>query len=214
MPITVLSPADLRLTIDPDALGFVDTSELIEEPLPWIGQARAEAAARFGLGMDQPNYNLFVLGEVCSGRSSLLKQAIHEMAASRRVPPDLCYLHNFDATEHPPAGEGRLLRQLLTQAVKTLQVDIPQYLAGQAYKVESARVEMAWKVEETQAYAALSASAGGVVSRGRRPVARERDIRPYPGAGDGKRRGLSHSRTVSGYGVRRRGGAAGAYTAA
>jgi len=38
-------------------------------------------------------------------------------------------------------------------------VDIPQYLAGQAYKVESARVEMAWKVEETQAYAALSAFA-------------------------------------------------------
>ncbi|OYY81931.1 MAG: ATP-dependent protease, partial [Hydrogenophilales bacterium 16-62-9] len=164
MPITVLSPADLRLTIDPDALGFVDTSELIEEPLPWIGQTRAEAAARFGLGMDPPNYNLFVLGEVGSGRSSLLKQAMHEAAASRRVPPDLCYLHNFDAAERPqalrlPAGEGRLLRQLLAQAVKTLQAAIPQCLAGHAYKVESARIEKAWKVEEAQAYAALSAFA-------------------------------------------------------
>jgi predicted ATP-dependent protease len=164
MPIAALLPADLRLTIDPASLGFVDTSELTEEPLPWIGQARAEAAAHFGLGMDQPNYNLFVLGEIGSGRSSLLRQAMHEVAASRRVPPDLCYLHNFDAPERPlalrlPAGEGRLLRQLLAQAVKTLQADIPQCLGGQEYKVESERIEKAYKTEETQAYAALSAFA-------------------------------------------------------
>src|SRR3990167_5176764 len=164
MPIAALLPADLRLTIDPASLGFVDTSELIGEPLPWIGQARAEAAARFGLGMDQPNYNLFVLGEIGSGRSSLLKQAMHEVAASKRVPPDLCYLHNFDAPERPlalrlPAGEGRLLRQLLAQAVKTLQDEIPQRLDGQDYKVESERVEKAWKDDVARHYAELTAFA-------------------------------------------------------
>ncbi|KVW93281.1 Lon protease family protein [Thiobacillus denitrificans] len=164
MPIATLTPADLRLTLDPASLGFADTSELIEEPLPWIGQARAEAAARFGLGMDQPNYNLFVLGEVGSGRSSLLKQAMHEVAASRRVPPDLCYLHNFDAPERPlalrlPAGEGRLLRQSLAQAVKTLQIDIPQRLDGQDYKAESDRIETAWKQNVARHYAELVAFA-------------------------------------------------------
>ncbi|HMA10577.1 MAG TPA: ATP-binding protein, partial [Steroidobacteraceae bacterium] len=164
MPIASLSPADLRLTIDPASLGFTDTSELTEEPLPWIGQARAEAAARFGLGMDQPNYNLFVLGEVGSGRSSLLKQAMAEAAASRKVPPDLCYLHNFDAPERPlalrlPAGEGRLLRQLLAQTVKTLQAEIPQRLEGQDYKTESERIEKAWKDEVARHYAELSAFA-------------------------------------------------------
>ena len=65
MPIHNLTPAELRFTIAPDTLGFADTSELLEYPLPWIGQERAEMAARFGLGMDQPDYNLFVLGEVC-----------------------------------------------------------------------------------------------------------------------------------------------------
>ncbi len=160
MPIATLPPADLRLTIDPASLGFVDTSELTEEPLPWIGQARAEVAARFGLGMDQPDYNLFVLGEVGSGRSSLLRQAMVEAAANRRAPPDLCYLHNFDAPERPralrlPAGEGRLLRQLLAQAVKTLQSDIPQRLAGQDCKAESERIEKAWKDEVERHYAAL-----------------------------------------------------------
>jgi predicted ATP-dependent protease len=164
MPIAALAPADLRLTLDPAALGFADTSELLAEPLPWIGQARAEAAARFGLGMDQPNYNLFVLGEVGSGRSSLLKQAMHEVAAGKRVPPDLCYLHNFDAPERPlalrlPAGEGRQLRQSLAQAVKTLQDEIPQRLDGQDYKAESERIEKAWKADMERHYAELSAFA-------------------------------------------------------
>ncbi len=37
MPISNLTPTDLRLTIDPTSLGFSDTSELLQYPLPWIG---------------------------------------------------------------------------------------------------------------------------------------------------------------------------------
>ena len=164
MPTPNLTPAELRLTIAPDTLGFADTSELLEYALPWIGQERAEMAARFGLGMDQPDYNLFVLGEVGSGRSSLLKQAMQTTAASKAVPPDLCYLHNFDAPERPralrlPAGQGRLLRQLMVQMTKSLQTEIPQRLDGQDFKAESERIEKAQKAEETKAYAELEAFA-------------------------------------------------------
>ena len=42
-----------------------------------------------------------MLGEFGSGRSSLLKQAMVAVAVDRQVPPDLCYLHNFDAPEGP-----------------------------------------------------------------------------------------------------------------
>ena len=76
MSITNLTATELSLTISPDTLGFTDTSELLEYDMQWIGQERAEMAARFGLGTDQPDFNLFVLGEVGSGRSSLLKQAM------------------------------------------------------------------------------------------------------------------------------------------
>ena len=78
MPTLNLTPAELRLSFDPATLGFADTSEMVDYQLPWIGQERAEMAARFGLEMDQPDYNLFVLGEVGSGRSSLLKRAMQE----------------------------------------------------------------------------------------------------------------------------------------
>jgi predicted ATP-dependent protease len=160
MLISNLTPADLRFTIDPDSLGFSNTAELLSYPLPWIGQERAEMAARFGLEMDQPDYNLFVLGEVGSGRSSLLRQAMQATAANKAVPPDLCYLHNFDAPERPqalylPAGQGRLLRQLMVRMTKSLQTEIPQCLAGQDFKAESERIEKTYKEEESKNFVEL-----------------------------------------------------------
>ncbi len=160
MPILTLTPAELRLTFDPATLGFADTSEMLEFPLPWIGQERAEKAARFGLAMEQADYSLFVLGEVGSGRSSLLKRAMQDAAVGRPVPPDLCYLHNFDAPERPlalrlPAGQGRLLRQFMAQMTKSLQTAIPQRLDSQEFKVESERLEKNYKTEEAKVYAVL-----------------------------------------------------------
>jgi len=164
MPITSLTSVDLCVTIHPESLGFSDTSELVQRPLPWIGQERAQSAARFGLGMGQPDYNLFVLGDVGSGRSSLLQQLMHEVAATREVPPDLCYLHNFDAPDKPralrlPAGQGRLLRALMAQMCKTLQKEIPQRLDGPDFKADSEHIEKTYKAEETKAYAELGAFA-------------------------------------------------------
>lgn len=164
MPLTVLPPVELRLSVDPDSLGFSSTSELLHCPLPWIGQERAEQAARFGLALEQPDYNLFVLGEVGSGRSSLLKKAMQEEGAKRPVPPDLCYVHNFDAPERPialhlPAGQGRRLRQSLAKLAKTLQAEIPHRIAGEAFKTRSESIQKAYKEEESRAYAELSAFA-------------------------------------------------------
>ncbi len=121
-------------------------------------------AAHFGLGIDQPGYNLFVLGEIGSGRSSLLQEVMKTAAASRAVPPDLCYLHNFDEPERPralrmPAGQGRLLRQLMVQVTKNLQSEIPQRLDGPDFKAESERIKKIYKEEEAKAYAELDAFA-------------------------------------------------------
>ena len=164
MPLQELKPGDLRLSVDAKALGFTDTSELQHLPLPWIGQSRAEAAARFGMEMTQPDYNLFVLGEVGSGRTTLLGQMMQAQATKRPVPPDLCYLHNFDEPEHPrafrmPAGQGRQLRQLMTQLTKRLQAEIPKRLAQDDFKAESQRIQDACTLEKDRGYEALSAYA-------------------------------------------------------
>ena len=159
-----LNPEQLRLTLDPATLGFADTAELLGQPLPWIGQERAEKAARFGLAMDQPDYHLFVLGEVGCGRASLLRQLAQTVAADRPVPPDLCYLHNFDAPERPralrmPAGQGRELRALMAQLVRFVQTEIPLRLSSEDFKAESERIQSAYRSEEAKAYADLDAFA-------------------------------------------------------
>lgn len=155
-----LDSSQLRITIDPASLGFSDTSELLQRPLSWIGQERAEVAARFGLGMMQPDYHLFVLGEAGSGRTSLLHQAMIDAAAGQPAPADLCYLYNFIAPEKPlalhlPAGQGRMLRQSLLQLAKSLPGEIAQCLSGQDFKLKSDHTEKKFKTEATQAYAKL-----------------------------------------------------------
>ena len=164
MHATALAPHQLRLTIDPAALGFESTAVLQGLPLPWIGQERAEAAARFGLEIDQPGYHLFVLGEVGSGRTSLLRQAMQAAAALRPAPPDLCYLHHFDTPERPralrlPAGQGRLLRQGMEQATRALPTELAKRLAAADYRAESERIEKTYQRDESAAFAVLDALA-------------------------------------------------------
>jgi len=88
MSVQKIAHAALRLTIDPASLGFIDTSELAELPLPWVGQERAHQAARFGLQIDHPDYNLFVLGEPGSGRAALLTALMTSEAKLRPTPTE------------------------------------------------------------------------------------------------------------------------------
>ena len=164
MAIETLSPSALRLHVDPASLGFADTTELQDLPLPWIGQERAEQAARFGLQIEQPDYHLFVLGETGSGRTTLLHQLVREVAATRPVPPDLVYLHDFETPDHPralrlPPGEGRQLRTLMAELAKTLQTQIPKRLLAPDFSVHADRVQAAAQAEEGRDFAALSAFA-------------------------------------------------------
>lgn len=164
MPIQTLPATALRLRVDPGALGFADTAELVGLPLPWIGQERAEQAARFGLGIEQPGYHLFVLGETGSGRTTLLHDLVRQVAATRPVPPDLVYLHDFDAPERPralrlPPGQGRQLRSLMAELAKTLQTQIPKRLLAPDFKVGADRVLAASQAEEERGFAELSAFA-------------------------------------------------------
>lgn len=161
MPCQRLEPADLSRRVDVGVLGFSSTQEWVERPLPWIGQPRAEAAARFGLGMEMPGYNLFVVGEVGTGRTTLMRQLMRHHAAARPVPPDLCFLHHVEHPEQPlalrlPAGEGRVLRQHMAQLARRLETEIPKRLAEPDVKSENDRITQAYKSEESRDYTELN----------------------------------------------------------
>ncbi|MBY0578476.1 MAG: AAA family ATPase [Burkholderiales bacterium] len=161
MAVYRLKPNELRRSIDPQALGFSDTSELTGKALPWIGQERAEKAARFGLSLTQSGYNLFVLGDAGSGRSSLMKNLLLDEAKKRPSAPDLCFYHNFDAPERPlylwlDSGKGRDLKQAMDCFVETLQKEIQRELSSQSFKLAGDRILKKYKQKESAAYRKLS----------------------------------------------------------
>jgi len=159
--VQTLSPQELTLEIDLAAFGFADTSELLGRPCGWIGQQRAEKAARFGLALDQPGYNLFVLGEVGSGRSSLLFEAMREEAAKRPPAPDLVYLYNFELPERPlalrlNAGQGVVLRDKLDEFSRNIALDLPRKLDEEGVRLDCERVRKAHHAEIDQVYSELT----------------------------------------------------------
>lgn len=159
-----LSANELTLRIDPAALGFKDTSELTDSSPIWIGQDRAEAAARFGLNIEQPDYNLFVLGEVGSGRSSLLYRAMQEVAATRPAAPDLVFLFNFQQSEKPLAlrlqpGQGRVLRQKLEAFAHEVTAEIPRKLDEEGFRLDCQRIRKTHQADIDHAYAELTSLA-------------------------------------------------------
>lgn len=93
-----------------------------------LGQQRAIDALAFGVGMRQRGYNVFVKGELGTGRFSYTKRYLQAQARHQAAPCDSLYLPNFDDARAPiavqlPAGVGKQLAddfaQLLDQLVAT-----------------------------------------------------------------------------------------------
>lgn len=135
--LQTLTPQQLTSTLNANDLGFADTSQLTQNEIGWIGQSRAENAAKFGLNMQQQGFHLLVLGSPGSGRTSLMLGAIHAAASQRPPAPDFVYLYNFDAPDQPvalrlQAGAGVELRRGLDQFVRQLAKIIPAFLGDVA----------------------------------------------------------------------------------
>lgn len=90
----------LRRTCDPNSLQCKTTKELA--PLQEIiGQERAVRALRFGLGIKDRGFNIYVAGYPGTGRTTAVKNFLEETAKNQPVPPDWCYVNNF-ADEYTP----------------------------------------------------------------------------------------------------------------
>src|SRR3989304_2633028 len=129
-----LAPEELRTVCDPSTLPFVSTAEL--RPLDgMIGQDRAVSATTFGVGMREVGYNLFVLGPSRTGKTSAMKRVLARAAEPESVPPDYCYVHNFEDPYRPvalelPAGRGRALRQAMERLTEEGRTRGPRGFAG------------------------------------------------------------------------------------
>ncbi|GHU06251.1 ATP-dependent protease [Betaproteobacteria bacterium] len=95
-------------------------------------------ALKFGLAIGHADYHVFVLGDAGCGKHATTFRLLRERAASKPVPPDLCYLHNFAEPLHPkllvlPPGRGAMLRADMQGFIRELGSAIEAALDSEPY---------------------------------------------------------------------------------
>ncbi len=158
--------SDLRLDaktldrrIDPSRLPFETTAELNESP-GVLGQARAMESVRFGVAMEQPGYNLFVMGPSGIGKRSLILRFLEEWSAGRTVPRDWAYVFAFENERRPralafPPGKAGEFAEDMDRFVEDLRVGIPAVFDSDEYRARTQDIEQSFHERREQAFSEL-----------------------------------------------------------
>ena len=123
MPVNPLSADQVRRVISEGTLQCKTTEEL--EPLDQIiGQERAVRALEFGLGIQNPGYNVYVAGMPGTGRTTAVKGYLEELAKDQSIPSDWAYVYNFADPYKPnaiklPSGRGKVFVEDLNKLFQT-----------------------------------------------------------------------------------------------
>ena len=132
-----LKPAQLYRQCDLSVFDF-DTTETLQDIVETLGQHRALQAIQFGVGIQQPGYNLFVLGRRGMGKHTTTKAYLQAIAAKEPAPSDWCYINNFAQPHKPywlelPAGRGSSLQRDMQRLIEDLHTVIPAAFWAEGY---------------------------------------------------------------------------------
>ena len=153
----------LRTPCDPGSLGFETTAQAAGLGRV-LGQERALAALRFGVGMAHGGYHLYALGTPGVGKHTVVHKALEAEAAARPTPVDWCYINNFSDPQRPialqmPAGRAPALKGHMDQLVETLRTTIPAAFDSEVYRARVNEIDEAFKRQEEQAFTELQREA-------------------------------------------------------
>jgi lon-related putative ATP-dependent protease len=137
-----------------------ETTDDLEDLKEILGQSRAVDAMRFGMGIRQDGYNIFALGPAGIGKRSVVQQFFEKQAESESVPPDWCYVYNFDDPHRPkairlPAGKGAEFRNDITHMVEQLQTALSAAFEGEEYQARRQEIAEEFKERQSKAFEEL-----------------------------------------------------------
>ncbi|MHB8875820.1 MAG: Lon protease family protein [Myxococcaceae bacterium] len=103
------------------------------------GQDNAMEALRFGLAVRREGYNLYALGSEGLGKHWTILKELEQRAASEPVPPDWCYVHNFEHPHRPhalrlPPGRGAAFRDEVDSFIERLRAILPAAFESDEYR--------------------------------------------------------------------------------
>jgi predicted ATP-dependent protease len=151
--------AELRRACEAFEQPFERSDEL-PAGAPHMGQKRAVDAIRFGIDIDRPGYNVYVLGTQGSHRHGLVNELIAERAKAKGAPDDWCYVNNFTDPERPQAlsfsaGRGAEFRDDMHALIEDMRLAIPSAFEGDDYRNQLRAIEETTQKEVQEQWQSL-----------------------------------------------------------
>ena len=135
--IEKLSSEQIRHVCDANFMRCKTTEELL--PLrEIIGQERAVRALKFGIGIRDHGFNIYVAGWPGTGRTTAVKNFVEEIARVEPAPPDWCYVNNFSNQYEPkalqlPAGKGKEFQNDVKNLIENIRSALPKAFESEDY---------------------------------------------------------------------------------
>lgn len=161
--ISELTPERLRRVCDPSSLEFASTADVpVLETI--IGQERALSSLRFGLGIREAGFNIYVSGMSGTGRTTAVMSFLNDLARTRTVPDDWCYVHSFGDPYRPqalrlPPGQARQLRADMKSLVAGARRDLRTLFESDDYASSQQEVEQSFQRKRDDIFSQLESSA-------------------------------------------------------
>lgn len=129
-----------------------------------IGQERAVRALKFGLGIKDRGFNLYVSGLPGTGRKTAVKNFLEEIAQAKPVPFDWCYVNNFSNEYEPkalklPSGKGKEFQGEMKRFVENAKSALPKAFESEDYAKKRDATISALEAQRKQLIDQLNAEA-------------------------------------------------------
>lgn len=138
MPAHAVPPEKLRRVCTPNHFDFETTAE-VEFTGSIIGQPRGTRAIEFGIGIQSPGYNIYVLGATGTGRATAIREFLRDKTRTRPVPTDWVYVNNFATPHQPhaialPAGQATEFQENINELLDCVKDELPNAFDAESYR--------------------------------------------------------------------------------
>ena len=132
------------------------TTETLEDIAVTTGQERARDSIHFGIAVNRDGFNVFALGSPGTGKFTAVREMITERARNEPVPPDWCYVNNFERPHQPivlrlPGGDGARLHADMAQLVEELGTVLPAAFDNEDTNARMEEIEEEFREHRTNA---------------------------------------------------------------
>jgi lon-related putative ATP-dependent protease len=158
-----LEVEELYSCCDPAIFKFNTTDEL-PEFIDTIGQERALNAIDFGLNLENKGFNIYMLGENGTGKTTTIKSLLANKAADEPVPADWCYVYNFEDPDITLAismepGKAVVFHKDMEELIKVLKVEIPKIFESKEYEKQKNTILEEFQKKQKEMFAGLEEEA-------------------------------------------------------